>query len=198
MQEVNIDEITLEFEKNPEITMQLLQFVNSGYFHSEGQISSIHHVLTLIGRMAIGQWLMLMIYSKSATRDNERTPLMLMVKNRTELMQSVLKVAQPGVKSNMLGEAYMVGVLSLMDAVFNMKLEDVLKNMNISDTVKDAILEKKGILGEISAFVKCTEAFDIESVSIFEKKYNLERQSVEKLLLHCMGQVQRFENPIEE
>jgi c-di-GMP phosphodiesterase len=198
IQEADIDEITSEFEKNPEITLQLLQFINSGYFHFRNPISSIHHVLTLVGRIAIGQWLMLMIYSKSATRSNERSPLMLMVKSRTQLMQSVLKAVEPGVKSNMLGEAYMVGVLSLIDVIFSVKLEDILQNMHISDEVKEAILEQTGLLGEIYALVKRTEAFDVKAARLFEKKHGLEHKRVENLVLECMREVQKFENPIVE
>ena len=195
MQDVNIDEITSEFENNPEITVQLLQFINSGYFHFRTRISTIHHVLTLVGRIAIAQWLMLMIYSKSATRKYERSPLMLMVKNRTELMQSILKSVQPDVKSNMLGEGYMVGVLSLIDTIFGMKLENILDTINISDEVRDALLEHKGLLGEIYTQVECTENFDIKSAYNFEKKYNLEHKTIENLLLECMQEVQRFETP---
>jgi len=65
MQDVNIDEITSEFEKNPEITVQLLQFMNSAVFHFRKKISSLHHVLMLLGRVPLGRWLMLLIYSKT-------------------------------------------------------------------------------------------------------------------------------------
>jgi len=198
MQDVNIDEITKEFENNPEITVQLLQFINSGYFHFKQQISSIHHVLTLVGRVAIAQWLMLMIYSKSVSKGSERSPLMLMVKNRTELMEHILKVLQPNVKSNMLGEAYMVGVLSLIGVIFSMNLRDVLDSIHISDEVRNALLDNEGILGEIYALVKETEHFDIRAIYRFEKKYKLEHKTIENLVVQSMQEVQIFENPIAE
>ena len=198
MQDVNIDEITQEFENNPEITVQLLQFINSGYFHFRQRISSIHHVLTLVGRMAIGQWLMLMIYSKSVSNGSERSPLMLMVKNRTELMENILKIVQPNVKSNMLGEAYMVGVLSLIGVIFSMNLRDILDSIHISDEVRNALLENEGILGEIYALIQETECFDIRAIYRFEKKYGLENKTIENLVLQSMQEVQIFENPIVE
>lgn len=140
MEDVNIDEITKEFENNHEITLQLLRFINSGAFHFRNKIASIHHILTLMGRMPLGKWLMLMIYSKSVSKDNEgHSPLMLLVKNRTELMENILKIVRPDVKSNMLGEAYFVGVLSLIDTIFGETLEKILEDMNISQDVKDAL-----------------------------------------------------------
>lgn len=123
MEDTNIDEITVEFEKNYEITVQLLRYINSGAFHFKNKIASIHHILTLVGRIPLAQWLMLMIYSKSVTNSKSVSPLILMIKHRTELMECVLKKIKPDVRSNMLGEAYFVGVLSLMDTVFNEKIQ---------------------------------------------------------------------------
>jgi len=89
MEDRNIDEAADEFERNPEITVQLLQFINSAAFSFRKKISSIHHVIVLIGRIELAKWLMLMIYSKSVASSFEISPLMLMVKNRTELMERI-------------------------------------------------------------------------------------------------------------
>jgi len=59
--DANIDEIAEEFENNYELTVQLLQFINSCAFHFRSRISSIHHILTLVGRQPLSRWLMLMI-----------------------------------------------------------------------------------------------------------------------------------------
>ena len=180
--EDNIEKYSVVFK---ELSYQLLQFINSGYFHFRNRIATIHHVLTLVGRIAIGQWLMLMVYSKSVTKKSERSPL----------MQTVLKTVQPEVKNDMLGEAYMVGVLSLVDTIFSMELEDILETINISSDVKDALLNETGLLGEIYTQVKCTENFDIRSAYNFEKKYNLKHKTIENLVLECMQEVQNFETP---
>ncbi len=194
IQDTNIDEITAAFENNHAITIQLLQFINSGYFHFRNKISSIHHVLTLVGRRPLSEWLMLMVYSKSISKSNEVSPLMLLVKNRTELMQNTLKVINPNVGSNALGEAYFVGVLSLVDVVFCMKLEGVLEHMYISDDVKDALLEEKGLLGDIYKFVKASEAFDTDSIATFATRYKIKKEDIEKLTLESMEKVNSFAN----
>ncbi|MDQ7066780.1 MAG: HDOD domain-containing protein [Sulfurimonas sp.] len=194
MQDVNIDEIAKEFEVNHEITVQLLQFINSGSFSFRNKISSIHHVLTLVGRIPLGQWLMLMIYSKSVSKD-KKSPLMLMVKHRTELMESILTALEPNVRSNMLGEAYFVGVLSLIDTVFGVELEILLAQMNISQEVREAILNEKGTLGEIFKLVKDIEKFDSYAVDVFEKKHTLDRGSIEQIVFQAMQDVNSFEKP---
>ncbi|WP_304545943.1 EAL and HDOD domain-containing protein [Sulfurimonas microaerophilic] len=186
MQETNIDELTNEFEKNPEISLQLLQFINSGAFFFMKPISSIHHVITLLGRVKLAQWLMLMIYSKSVSNKNEHSPLMEMIQTRAIMMEKVLKIIKPESGSNMLGEAYFVGVLSLLNVVLGGDLEELLKSLHISQEVRDAILEGKGLLGDIFQLVKDVEAFNVEGIIIFETKYHLDPQSIKKALAECI------------
>jgi EAL and modified HD-GYP domain-containing signal transduction protein len=195
LQDTNIDEITKEFENNYEITLQLLQFINSGAFHFRKKISSIHHILTLMGRMPLAKWLMLMIYSKSVSKGGGHSPVMLLVKNRTELMENILKTLQPNVKSNLLGEAYFVGVLSLIDTIFSEKLETILEDMYVSEEVKNALLKDEGILGEIYALIRDIEAFNTHAISKFEATYYLEPGVLKKLILDSMENVNKFENP---
>jgi len=192
--DTNIDELASEFEDNYEITLQLLQYINSGAFHFRNRISSIHHILTLVGRQPLARWLMLMIYSKSVTRNTKHFPLMLMVKHRTELMENILKSIKPDAKSNLLGEAYFIGVLSLLDTLFSMKLEVILKEMSISDEVIDALLKDKGLLGEIYALIRDIEAFNISAIEQFSKKYSLEPDIIEGVILKSMEDVNSFED----
>jgi len=196
MQDTNIDEITEEFETNHELTVHLLQFINSGYFSFKNRISSIHHILVLVGRVPLSQWLMLMIYSKSVSKDDAlKSPLMLLVKSRTELMQKVLKAIEPNVKSNMLGEAYFVGVLSLMHTIFSVDLEKILDDLHVSLEVKNAILHDEGVLGEIFELVRGIEAFNTNVISEFEEFYGLEDNIIKNIVLQTIQEVNSFEHP---
>jgi EAL and modified HD-GYP domain-containing signal transduction protein len=191
--DTNIDEITSEFEKNYEITVQLLQYINSAAFHFRSRISSIHHILTLVGRRPLAQWLMLMIYSKSVSKENKTSPIMLLIQSRTQLMQNILKITIPSIKSNMLGEAYFVGVLSLIDSIFGRELSEILEEMHVSDEVKDALLYDKGILGEIYFLVRSLEVFNTKTIEEFENKHRLKHNSIRDLVLQDMEDVNNFE-----
>ena len=197
MHDTNIDEIAKEFEYNRELTVHLLQFVNSGYFSFKNKISSIHHILVLVGRVPLSQWLMLLIYSKSVSKDDKsKSPLMLLVKSRTELMEKVLKAIMPDVKSNMLGEAYFVGVLSLMNTIFSVDLEKILDDLNVSSEVKNAILHDEGMLGDIFALVRSVETLDTNVMSRFEEHYGLSDNVIQNIVLQTIEEVNSFEQPV--
>jgi len=197
MEDVNIDELATEFENNPEIVMQLLQFINSAAFHFRKKISSIHDVIVLLGRIQLAKWLMLMIYSKSVSSSFETSPLMLMVKNRTELMERILKEVEPNVGSNMLGEAFMVGALSLMDTLFSIPMEELLDNINVSDEVKAALLLDEGVFGDLYKVVRNMESMDIEGIHQFETKYNLSANKLEEISEESIAEVTKLEHPTQ-
>ncbi|MBU1657654.1 HDOD domain-containing protein [bacterium] len=196
IQDTNIDEITSEFEHNHAITVQLLQFVNSCAFHFRNRISSIHHILVLVGRKPLAQWLMLMIYSKSISNANESPPLMLLVKSRTELMEGFLKALHPDAKHDALGEAYFVGVLSLMDTLFGKKMEEILEHIQVTDEVKDALLKHKGILGELYVLVCEIEKFNTHAIADFTDKHNLKAGTIEAIVMKSIENVNIFENAL--
>jgi len=196
MEDTNLDEITAEFEKNYEITVQLLRYINSGAFHSKSRIASIHQILTLVGRIQLAQWLMLMIYSKSVSKNKKVSPLMLMIKNRTEIMECALKEIKPDVRSNMLGQAYFVGVLSLIDTVFGERMEVILEDLNVDEKVKEALLQHKGILGDLYLLTKDMEIFNTHGIKRFVQKYNLDESLIRILSLKSMKAVNAFEDTI--
>ncbi|MFT7860525.1 MAG: EAL domain-containing protein [Sulfurimonas sp.] len=182
MQETNIDELATEFEKNPEISIQLLQYINSSTSFFMKRISSIHHLISILGRVKIAQWLMLMIYSKSVSHSKHHSPLMETMQMRAQIMEEILKVIKPESGSNMLGEAHFIGILSLADTAFGIPLEELLEELHISNEVRDALLEEKGLLGDIFALVKDVEVLNTEAISIFESKYNIDAKTIKRIL----------------
>jgi len=198
MEEASIDDITKEFENNHVVTLQLLQYINSGAFHFRNKISSIRHVLTLVGNKPLAQWLILIMYSNTASSNIEVSPLMLMVKNRTELMESVIEDIFPDARANgTLGQVYFVGVLSLIDTVFGVKLEKILEDMNVDKEVKDALLEYKGLLGDVYALIKDIESFNIVGISKFVKRYNFDQKKITEISLKSMKAVSSFEESMK-
>jgi EAL and modified HD-GYP domain-containing signal transduction protein len=97
----------------------------------------------------------------------------------------------------MLGQAYFVGVLSLIDTIFGAKMEKILGDMNVDEVVRDAILYDKGILGEIYALVRDIEQFDTKKVAAFEQKYALAESSLHDLMLESMREVTIFEDALK-
>ncbi|MDQ1245150.1 MAG: hypothetical protein QG565_1491 [Campylobacterota bacterium] len=196
VENAELEVITEEFKKNNAITVLLLRYINSGAFHFKNRISSIYHILTLVGREPLVKWLMLIIYSIPKSSDTKISPLMLMIKNRTELMERILKAVIPDVGKSMLNQAYFIGVLSLIDAVFEESLEKILDEMNVYEVVRDALLHDGDILGEVYALVRDIEAFKPKAMIEFEDRNSLQGGTLARIVIESMHEVSAFETTI--
>ncbi|MDY0120678.1 MAG: HDOD domain-containing protein [Sulfurimonas sp.] len=194
MSECSIDEIVEEFEKSHTISIQLLNFINSGNFHFRKKISSIRQILTLMGKTRLTQWLMFMVYSgyKSDLAQQD-TPLVSLVKSRTNLMVKVSQIIDKDNTQKLASKTYFTGVISLMDALFNVKLEIILEELNIDEEIKEALMFKKGKLGEIYKFAIDLELFHIAEIEAFCTKYSINMEDIETLTLENIKNANGYE-----
>lgn len=189
MQDCSIDELVEEFEKSPLVTMQLLQFINSGLFHFRQKLSSIKQVVTLVGKTKLTQWLMLMIYSIPRGEGIINELLFERVRSRTYIMHEISKRIDKSIVSN----AYFVGVISLMDTLFGVSKRTLIQQLHLDKDIKEAILRKDGTLGEIYKFVLALETFDTDFVESFVEKYNISKEALEEITLKASGELRDVE-----
>ena len=179
-----IYEIVRAFEQSPTLIVQLLRFINSAAFHFRNRISSINQVVTLLGRKSLIQWLMLLLYSKTlSSKQSFENPLILMVKHRTNLMISLLKMIEKDSSLDEQSKAYFVGVFSLMDTLLHMPLEDILNEFQVDDQVKEALFDKTGKLGELYSIVLAIEHFETEKIDAFIDEHHLNKAEFEQMML---------------
>jgi c-di-GMP phosphodiesterase len=176
------EELSMNFESNPELTLQLLQYINSSAFSLKHSVASIHQVLTLLGRKPLAQWLLLLLYGKHMNKRPTQSLLMQMVTRRTALMKGFYKLISPKASSDDLGEAFFVGVISLASAIMSTPLRLILKDMNLSEDVTKALLEHQGLLGELLETVEAIERFDVAKIRTFIYRYNLSSTPVYELI----------------
>lgn len=194
----SITEIVEEFEKNPSIMLQLLQFINSGAFHFRSRISSIHQVITLLGRNALVQWLMLLLYSKNFGNNTKfQNPLIIMVKQRTEIMVHLMNIIKKGASSQDQSQAYFVGILSLMDTLMHVSLSNVVCEFNVDDNIHDALFDKAGLLGELYSVALAIENFDTNVIDNFLDRHAISPKDFEQMMLNVFHSAIELERSVE-
>ncbi len=183
----DMGEIVEAFKNSPGLTLQLLRFMNSASFHFNNRISSIHQVITLLGRNALVQWLMLLLYAKPLSSELDfGNPLILMVKQRTDLMGRLLKMIKSKSTQREEGEAYFVGIFSLMEALFRVPLKSIISEFNLDESVTEALVNKKGELGELYTVVLAIENFETDTIDAFISKYKIEKAAFEKMMFETI------------
>jgi len=121
------------------LTYKLLRYVNSAAFTNRKEIDSIKEALALIGGDTILKWTTLLLMMQLA----EGKPQALLV---TALVRA--KMCEL-LANEFSGQMFTVGLLSLLDALMDEPLVELLDNLTLSADVKFALLDHRGSNGEI-------------------------------------------------
>jgi EAL and modified HD-GYP domain-containing signal transduction protein len=159
MGEAETRDIEEEFKHHPSLTVNLLRLVNSAAQGQRQVVISLRHALMLLGRRQLRVWLQLLLYT--ADRDNQslNSPLLQLAATRGKLME-LIAARDGGTQSALIDLAFMTGILSLMHAVLEMPLAEILKELNVPAPVEAALLRREGILGALLLLTQQIEQDD--------------------------------------
>ena len=109
-------------------------------------------------------------------------------------LSKYIKYSNPNELSS---KVYFLGVISLMDTLFNVDIDNILTELNIDSDIKDALINYEGILGEIYKFAKDIENFNIKAIEEFATKHNMDIESLEKLTFEVIKNANELEKASE-
>jgi EAL and modified HD-GYP domain-containing signal transduction protein len=133
---------------DPSLTFQLLRIVNSASSGGRG-IQSIGHAIRLVGRSAFVKWLALAFAASRAGSSGVDNEIARQAVQRARMCESI-----GGRDSGML---FLIGLFSLLDAMFRMPLSDVLERINLAPEAREALLNRTGPFGDALNFVEAYE-----------------------------------------
>ena len=118
-----------------DLSFKLLRFLNNQNV-VKSEIKSIKQAITLLGRDKLLRWLMVYLYSEISTNPASEAILEIAIK-RAESME---KDALPADKD----KAYLAGMFSLLDAIFETDINDLMKHINMDKDIDLLVVDKKG------------------------------------------------------
>lgn len=161
--EADLTELEELFKNSPSLTLGLLRLVNSvGVNGGRDPVESIRQAIVMLGQKQMLRWVQLLLYS--APNNPAADTIMLQVANRARLMELIANKID-SYQANFSEQAFMVGMLSLADAVTHTSLDDIVKEIGLSDKLKAAITEEKGTLGELLTLAKAMEQGDFDATN---------------------------------
>lgn len=163
-------EIEQFFRSKPDMSFNLIKYLNSSQVGLKSEIYSIEHAIALIGRKQLLKWLLLYLYSEHHATELPERVLKTAIA-RAEKMEQLV----PGEQNKM---AYLTGMYSLLDVLFDMEMEELMESIRLDKTIAKAILEGKGVLGESLQKIKQEESHSLKQMVMD----NFDRFSNEDLL----------------
>ena len=149
-------EIEMAVKRDALISLNLLRLVNTPAAGARRHIDSLAEALVVLGRDQFQRWLQILLYATPGATVELNSPLLQMATTRGKLMELMArKLGQPSRAGSEAG--FTVGIMSLMDALFSMSMEDVLASVVVAPDVRAALLNRAGVLGELLKVVELLE-----------------------------------------
>ncbi len=142
------------FRKNPELHIKLLQFMNSAAFYTANRINSIGQAIALLGYRKLQKWVTLLLFAGEG-HDTRSVPLFERAVIRGRIME--LLASRITSDTSAADMAFITGVLSLVDALFQAPLEKILTDFNLSEEINAALLNHDGVLGKLVSVIETLE-----------------------------------------
>jgi EAL and modified HD-GYP domain-containing signal transduction protein len=144
MREVNRRSLSFEevhdvIKQDVSLTFRLLRYLNSAHFGLPVEVKSIKHALVLLGEREIRKWATLI--SLACMGEDKPSELLVLALTRARFLE---KLAPLVGMSDEAQEMFMMGMMSLLDAIMDRPLRECLKEMPITKRLTDTLLGARG------------------------------------------------------
>ncbi|MGQ9860901.1 MAG: EAL and HDOD domain-containing protein [Thiobacillaceae bacterium] len=165
----DLGQVALLARLDPVLAFRLLRYVNSAAMGLRHKIASLEHAMTYIGREGLYRWLTLLLFyaGKGQPMDEALRETALARARLTELL------ALTRLPRNQSEMAFITGLLSLTDVLFQMPLPDVVSQLGLPEAVIDALLKREGLYGDLLALVIACEEGDQDSIAALADRLGL-------------------------
>ena len=173
--DADIDDIEQTFKQSPALTYKLLLLVNSVSFATLEKIRTVRHAITLIGIHQLNRWVQLALFAddggvslNSALLDMAavRAAFMAELAGVEPTNPRLLRYAHPD-------EAFMVGTLSMLKDIYDVDMKTIVTNLNLSEELQDALVDRSGDLGTLLCLVEMMEQLDLDEAAVCLEKLGI-------------------------
>lgn len=156
-EDAELEKIEQAFRSRPGLTYKLLLLVNSVSLGLRQKVHSVRHAMVILGRLQIKRWVQLALFAADDSSGLSH-PLVELAAVRANFMEQ-LAYRHPelsGIRDSS-EQAFMVGILSLLEAIYAITPEEIVASLNLPDEACAALISRSGPLGTLLKLAELTE-----------------------------------------
>ncbi|WP_418139010.1 EAL and HDOD domain-containing protein [Marinomonas sp. RS-M-Aa-14] len=174
--DISIEALTDLVAKNPKLSYQLLRILNSPVCGVSKTVTSIKEAIIFLGLVQLKKWALLITITSSTKQPQSLLKILL---TRGRCCQLLAESKQ----STLADSAFMVGMMSGIDAVFNLEKSIVLEQIALDKSLLAAILKQSGELG---GYLKQTLSCEEQDWNKIQSMTPAERTTLNRAFLDAM------------
>lgn len=185
--DIRMDELETAIGQNVSLSYKLLRYINSAMVGLNRHVESIRHATVLVGLERMRIWASLIVFSSF-----EETPKDVIVTGavRARMCEEIATMRNFSKPERF----FLVGLFSVLDAILDRPLDQVLPSLSLADDISQALLQHKAQLGAVLNGVKAYERKDWLTA---EASLGMDEESIQKAYLNSMAWSVRTLNGIQ-
>ena len=153
--DADLPEIEEEFRKDPILSYKLLRFVNSAANGFLKEVRSYRQAITILGYQQLHQWMVVLLVTAEDSAAKPEAIRSALVRGR--FLELVGKAHFSQERSD---DMFMVGVFSRLDEILGVPMEQAIKPLHVTETIRSALIGRTGFHGQVLRLAEGLEAAD--------------------------------------
>jgi len=163
------------------LSYRLLRVINSAFLGLRHTVSNIRQAISILGTKELKKWITLV--SLSGLSENKPTELVTMSLVRARFMELIAPHAGMTKQAD---DLFLMGLMSIMDAVMDMPMTAVVTQTNISAHIAAPLLSREGKLGNLLNLIACYEQSDWDQVRSISAQYDVSPERVFNIYMQAL------------
>lgn len=155
---LDFDRLCQVIARDVGLSYKLLRYINSAYFNLSSKVDSISRAIMLLGLLELKRWASLIALSQASGGKSDDLVLTALV--RGKMCERLAKAADVRETEPF----FLAGLMSVLDRLLEMPMEDVLHGLPLTDKLLAALLHRDGELGDALACSLAYELWNIEQI----------------------------------
>lgn len=169
------------FKQDAKLSLNLLRVVNSAGRAGRVRFETIEDAVLQLGREQLGRWVSILLYANGETGGLE-SALFSAAAHRGRLMELIIDACAEDIRAQTSAErAFLVGMLSLADALLGQSFPDLVGELGLSDDIAIPLTQRSGKLGELLDLAEAIERSEIEKFEPALSRWSLDLPDLQRL-----------------
>jgi c-di-GMP-related signal transduction protein len=191
--QLDIDVLASKIKQEASLTFRLLRYLNSAAFGLRTEIRSIPHALSLLGERELRKWIA--VVSVGVMSDGKPGELLIVPLVRARFCELLAPLAGLSNQSN---DLFLLGLLSVMDAILDQPLEFILAELPVRQEIKEALLAHSGTYRDLLDIAIAHENADWENITALGTKLRIKEGQIPALYVSAVDWASALRRGIQE
>jgi EAL and modified HD-GYP domain-containing signal transduction protein len=192
------EQIVAAFKQDAKLGLSLLRLVNTTGMAVRVRLETIEDAIRHLGLKRLARWVTILLFVEGKEDGGMRDPLLISAGHRARFMELVVEATISGPEKDSLQEqAFLVGMLSLADALLGCPLEDLVRELRLGADVSLALTHHEGELGELLQMAAATERNEVDKIEALMDARDLDLTALQEIENKAYAWVNGMTNPID-